>query len=203
MQSPPLSIGLTGTQLAILIIMIILALCAAFMLGALSQRNRTHEELLSGQKKQRQLNNQGTGRPEQLEQLSKIPSDSIEQVQPDSRLPKEMSSRDENGLQHGEGEVEAVNREEEPNVPSVMSYALQIGAYRRLKNAQETLDRIRKSRWLMENQYPSRVQKSAESSFYFVWVGEFDTYNEADQNVSQAQKGLQLQDRPHVKEFMK
>lgn len=85
MQSPPLSIGLTGTQLAILIIMIILALCAAFMLGALSQRNRTHEELLSGQKKQ--LNNQGTGRPEQLEQLSKIPSDSIEQVQPDSCLP--------------------------------------------------------------------------------------------------------------------
>ena len=92
MQSPPLSIGLTGTQLAILIIMIILtptgtqlailiiliilALCVAFMLGALSQRNRTHEELLSGQKKQ--LNNQGTGRPEQLEQLSKIPSDSIE-----------------------------------------------------------------------------------------------------------------------------
>ncbi len=201
MQSPPLSIGLTSTQLAILIIMIILALCTAFMLGALSQRNRTHKELLSGQKKQ--LNNQGTGRPEQLEQLSKIPSDSIEQVQPDSRLPKEMSSRDENGLQHGEGEVEAVNREEEPNAPSVMRYTLQIGAYRWLKNAQETLERIRKSRWLMENQYPSRVQKSAESSFYFVWVGEFDTYNEAARNVSQAQKGLQLQDRPHVKEFMK
>ena len=131
MQSPPLSIGLTGTQLAILIIMIILtptgtqlailiiliilALCAAFMLGALSQRNQTHEELLSGQKKQRPLNNQGTDRPEQLEQLSKIPSDSIEQVQPDSRLPKEMSLGDENSLQHGEGEVEAVNREEEPN----------------------------------------------------------------------------------------
>ena len=201
MQSPPLSIGLTSTQLAILIIMIILALCAAFMLGALSQRNRTHEELLSGQKKQ--LNNQGTGRPEQLEQLSKIPSDSREQVQPDSRLPKETSSGDENGLQRGEAEVEAVNREEEPNAPSVMRYTLQIGAYRWLKNAQETLERIRKSRWLMENQYPSRVQKSAESSLYFVWVGEFDTYNEAGQNVSQAQKGLQLQDRPHVKEFMK